>query len=48
MKIEIIYIVEADASECSYGEVFKYRYEEEKLEHHCRYYSGTFNETEIK
>ena len=45
---KFIYIVEADASECSYGGVLKYRYEAEKLEHHCRYYSGTFNETEIK
>ena len=45
---KFIYIVEADASEYSYGGVLKYRYEAEKIEHHCRYYSGTFNETEIK
>ena len=42
------YIVESDASEISYGGVLKYRYDKEKIEHHCRYYSGTFTNPEIK
>ena len=42
------YIVESDASEISYGGVLKYKYDKEKIEHHCRYYSGTFTNPEIK
>ena len=37
---KFIYIVEADGGEYSYGGVLKYRYEAEKIEHHCRYYLG--------
>ena len=33
------YIVETDSSDHSYGGVLKYKYEKEKIEHHCRYYS---------
>ena len=42
------YIIESDASEKSYGGILKYRYDDTTIEHHCRYYSGTFNNTEIK
>ena len=42
------YIVETDSSDHSYGGVLKYKYEKEKIEHHCRYYSGSYTEAQIK
>ena len=42
------YIVESDASDNCYGGVLKYRYINKKIEHHCRYYSGTFTEAKNK
>nr|AWA81915.1 replicase [Sweet potato vein clearing virus] len=40
------WIVETDASEISYGGVLKYKYHQDKIEYHCRYYSGTFKDNE--
>ncbi|AAF08289.1 polyprotein [Tobacco vein clearing virus] len=42
------YIVETDSSNYSYGGVLKYRYNKEKIEHHCRYYSGSYTEPQEK
>jgi len=42
------YIVETDSSNHSYGGVLKYKYDKEKIEHHCRYYSGSYTEPQEK
>ena len=41
-------IVETDSSYHSYGGVLKYKYDKEKIEHHCRYHSGSYAEAQIK
>ena len=42
---KFIYIVETYASEKSYGGVLKYKYNNNNIEYHCRYYSGTYTNT---
>lgn len=42
------YIVETDASDYSYGGVLKYKYHNETIEYHCRYYSGSYTEPQNK
>nr|CAB42622.1 putative polyprotein (aspartic proteinase, reverse transcriptase, ribonuclease H) [Nicotiana tabacum] len=47
-KKQFTYIVETDSSDHSYGGVLKYKYDNEKIEHHCRYYSGSYTEPQLK
>ena len=42
------YIVETDSSNHSYGGVLKYKYDKEKIEHHCRYHSGSYTKAQLK
>ena len=47
-KKQFTYIVETNSSEHSYGGALKYKYTNETIEHHCRYYLGSYTEPQIK